>query len=140
MKLSNMDSHVLLISYDAFSEVDWELAKSLPNLAKLLQNGSYTTKLRSVYPTLTYTVHTTMVTGRYPDKHGIFHNNPLQPFIPEKNQEWFWFRDAIKVPTIYDAVKKNKMTTAGLLWPVSGRSSITFNMPEVHAINGENQA
>lgn len=132
--------HVIVISYDAFSEGNWELAQSLPNLEKLLQNGAYSTKLKSVYPTLTYTVHTTMVTGVYPDKHGIFHNNPFQPFIPEKDQEWFWFRDAIKVPTIYDAVKEHNLTAAGLLWPVSGKSSLKYNMPEVHAVRGENQA
>ncbi|AFM02218.1 putative AP superfamily protein [Desulfitobacterium dehalogenans ATCC 51507] len=132
--------HVIVVSYDSFSEENWEMAKSLPNLEKLLQSGTYSTKLRSVYPTLTYTVHTTIVTGVYPDKHGIFHNNPLQPFIPEKDQKWFGIREAIKAPTIYDAVKKNKMTAAGLLWPVSGKSSIKFNMPEVHATGGENLA
>jgi len=63
-----MVSHVILLSYDAFGERDWELAKTQPNLARLIENGAYTTKLRSVHPTLTYTVHTTMVTGVYPDK------------------------------------------------------------------------
>lgn len=131
--------YVIVISYDAFSEENWETAKDLPNLSRLIKNGAYSTKLRSVYPTLTYTVHTTMVTGVYPDKHGIFHNNPLQPFTRESDQKWFWFRDAIKVPTIYDAVRKNKMTTAGLLWPVSGKASIKYNLPEVHALHKENQ-
>ena len=135
-----MVSHVILLSYDAFGERDWELAKTQPNLARLIENGAYTTKLRSVHPTLTYTVHTTMVTGVYPDKHGIFHNNPFQPFVPEKEREWFWHREAIQVPTIYDAMKKKGLTAAGLLWPVSGKSSLKYNMPEVHAIHKENQA
>ncbi|AGA67695.1 putative AP superfamily protein [Desulfitobacterium dichloroeliminans LMG P-21439] len=130
--------HVIVISYDAFSEENWERAKTLPNMAKLIKAGAYSTKLRSVYPTLTYTVHTTIVTGVYPDKHGIFHNNPLQPFIREKEQEWFWYREAIKVPTIYDAVQQKKMSTAGLLWPVSGKSAIKYNLPEVHALPKEN--
>ncbi|MGI1660148.1 MAG: alkaline phosphatase family protein [Desulfitobacterium sp.] len=130
--------HVILISYDAFSEENWKRAKTLPNMAKLIKAGSYSTKLRSVYPTLTYTVHTTMVTGVYPDKHGVFHNNPLQPFVKEKEQEWFWYRKAIKVPTIYEAVRQNKMSTAGLLWPVSGKADINYNLPEVHALPNEN--
>ena len=78
--------HVIFISYDAFSEDNWEKAKSLPNLSKLIKKGAYTNKLRSVYPTLTYVIHTTYVTGLYPDKHGISHNNPLQPFIPDKSK------------------------------------------------------
>jgi predicted AlkP superfamily pyrophosphatase or phosphodiesterase len=85
-------------------------------------------------------VHTTIATGVHPDKHGIHHNNPLQPFVREEDQRWFWFREAVKAPTIYDAVRKAGMSTAGLLWPVSGKSSIKYNIPEIRALKGENQA
>lgn len=132
--------YLVVISYDAFSEDNWDMASRQENLSKLLHNGTFSTKLKSVYPTLTYVVHSTMVTGVYPDKHSIFHNNPLQPFVGEKDQSWFWFRKDIKVPTIYDAVKEHKMTTAGILWPVTGKSSITYNIPEIRAIGSENQA
>ncbi|WP_042201587.1 alkaline phosphatase family protein [Paenibacillus camerounensis] len=132
--------HLIVISYDAFSEDNWDLARRLPNLATLMQSGAYSNRLRSVYPTLTYVVHTTTATGVYPDKHGIHHNNPLQPFVAEEDQHWFWFREAIKVPTIYDAVRKAGMNTAGILWPVSGKSSIQYNIPEIRALKGENQA
>lgn len=132
--------HLFVISYDGFSEDNWETAKGLPNMSKLLGKGAFSTSLRSVYPSLTYVVHSTMVTGVYPDKHGVNHNNPLQPFVEEKNQRWHWFRDSIKAPTIYDSAKEANMRTAGILWPVTGKSSIRYNMPEIAAINGENQA
>lgn len=32
------------------------------------------------------------------------------------------------------------MSTAGILWPVSGKSSIQYNIPEIRAIKNENQA
>ena len=131
--------HIMMISYDAFSEDNWEMASSLPNLSKLIKNGAYSNQLKSIYPTLTYVVHTTMVTGVYPDKHGVFHNNPFQPFVPEKDQRWFWFREDIKVPTIYDSLGKLGMTSAGILWPVTGGASINYNIPEIRAINNENQ-
>ncbi len=131
--------HVIFISYDAFSEDNWEKAKSLPNLSKLIENGAHTNKMKSIYPTLTYVIHTTYVTGVYPSKHGIIHNNPLQAFIKARNQEWYWFRDKVKVDTIYDAVKMNKLKVASILWPVTGKSSIKYNIPEIVAINGENQ-
>ncbi|MDF2924563.1 MAG: nucleotide pyrophosphatase [Paenibacillaceae bacterium] len=134
------EKHLIVISYDAFSEDNWEAASRLPNLSRLIQNGAFSTKLRSVYPTLTYVVHATFVTGVYPGKHGVFHNNPFQPFVKEKDQRWFWFRKDIKVPAIYDAVKKHKMKTAGILWPVSGKAPIRYNIPEIRAIKGENQA
>ncbi|OPX44753.1 type I phosphodiesterase / nucleotide pyrophosphatase [Ruminiclostridium hungatei] len=132
--------HLVVISYDAFSEDNWEKASKLPNLSELIKNGAYSTKLKSVYPTLTYVAHTTMVTGVYPDKHGIYHNNPFQPFISEKEQSWFWFKKDIKVPAVYDALKKHRMKSAGILWPVTGRASIRYNIPEIRAIKKENQA
>ncbi|WP_262495479.1 alkaline phosphatase family protein [Paenibacillus sp. B2(2019)] len=135
-----MAKHLIVISYDAFSEDQWEMASRLPNLSKLIKNGAHSNQLKSVYPTLTYVVHTTIATGVYPDKHGIHHNNPFQPFVKEKEQSWFWFRNAIKVPTIYDAAREHNMSTAGILWPVSGKSSIQYNIPEIRAINNENQA
>ena len=132
--------HVIVISIDALSESDWETVKNLPNLSHLIHTGSYTTSLKSVFPTHTYVVHTSIVTGVYPDKHGIIHNHQLQPFVPDSDQTWYWYQKEIKSPTIYDLAKEHKMVTAGLLWPVTGKSSIKYNFPEIAAVKGENQA
>ncbi len=137
--IMNKKKHLIVISYDAFSEDNWGLACKLPHMAELIKKGTYTTKLKSIFPTLTYVAHSTMVTGVYPNRHGIVQNNPFQPFIEEKNQRWFWYRDDIKVPTIYDQAKKQGLVTAGILWPVTGKAGITYNLPEVVAINKENQ-
>ncbi|WP_431028068.1 alkaline phosphatase family protein [Lysinibacillus sp. LZ02] len=134
------EKYVIVISYDAFSQDNWEMASQQPNLSKLIGNGAWTTKVKSVYPTLTYVIHTSYVTGVYPNKHGIYHNNPFQPFIPEEDQSWHWFRRDIKVPTIYDEAVRRGMNVAGILWPVSGKASIQYNMPEIKAIKNENQA
>ncbi len=132
--------HVIIISLDALSEDNWIKVKDLPNLSRFIKEGSYSTALKSVYPTHTYVVHTTMVTGVYPDKHGVIHNHQLQPFMADSDQTWYWFQREIKRPTIYDLAKEYGMITAGLLWPVTGKSSIKYNMPEIAAIKGENQA
>lgn len=137
---SEKEKYLIVISYDAFSADNWQQASKLPNLSKLIENGTYSINLKSVYPTLTYIIHSTFVTGVYPNKHGVFHNNPFQPFVKEENQRWFWFRDDIKVPTIYDEVAKRGLKTASLLWPVSGKAPIKYNIPEIRAINNENQA
>ncbi len=83
--LSTASFSLVLLIYtfvDAFSESDWESAKKLPNLSHLVETGASTRSLKSVFPTHTYTIHTSIVTGVYPDKHGILHNHPLQPFVP----------------------------------------------------------
>ncbi len=131
--------HLIVVSYDAFSEDHWEQAKALPNLAKLVAGGLSTNHVRTVYPSLTYVVHSTISTGVYPERHGIYHNNPLQPFVPEKQQAWHWFRSDIRVPTIYDVAHAAGLKTAALLWPVTAKARIDYHMPEVVAIGKENQ-
>lgn len=133
-----MKNKVLLLSIDGLSIVDWEYLKSLPTFKYIMENGSYSNQLISVYPTQTYTVHTTMVTGNYPNKHGVYNNKPFQPFVSVKDQKWFWFEKEIKTQTIYTCAKKNKLKTCGILWPVSGRSSINYCFPELAAIKNEN--
>lgn len=131
--------HLIVISYDSFSVSDWDLAKNLPNLKSLIDNGSYSTSLNTVYPSLTYVVHSTIVTGCWPDRHGVFHNNPLQPFVEEKDQFWHWYRKDIQTPTIYELAKDKGFITSGILWPVTGKAEIKYNLPELAAVRGENQ-
>lgn len=131
--------HCIVISYDAFSQDNWAAAKELPHLKSLILRGATTTNVRSVYPTLTYVIHSSYVTGNYPDKHRVFHNNPFQPFVPENDQDWHWFIHDIKSPTIFEAARKKGLKTAALLWPVSGKAPITYNIPEIRAVRGENQ-
>ena len=139
--MTNKDQYLIVISYDAFSKDNWDAAIKKPNLAKLIANGSSTNLLKSVYPTLTYVIHSSYVTGMYPKTHKVYHNNPLQPFIPEKDQDWHWFRKDINSPTVYEAARHADLTTAGILWPVTGRTkAIKYNIPEIRAVRGENQA
>lgn len=139
--MSNKDQYLIVISYDAFSKDNWDYAKKQPNLAKLIANGASTNNVKSVYPTLTYVIHSSYVTGMYPKTHKVFHNNPLQPFVPEKDQDWHWFRSDIHSRTIYEAAHQAELTTAGILWPVTGKAqAIKYNIPEIRAVRDENQA
>ena len=40
-----------------------------------MEEGTFSLKCRSVYPTATYTAHCSIVTGTYPDEHGIVGNS-----------------------------------------------------------------
>lgn len=138
--MANKNQHVVVISYDAFSKDNWDYAIQQPNLAQLVKNGAATFNMLSVYPTLTYVIHSSYVTGLYPDKHKVYHNNPLQPFVPEADQAWHWYRENIRGKTIYEALKESGLTTGALLWPVSGKTNaIKYNIPEIRAVRDENQ-
>lgn len=124
-----MEKYTIIISFDAVDKKDFEILKDMPNFKYLIQNGAYSSNVETVYPSLTYPAHTTIVTGNYPKNHGIINNTLLQPKM--KSPDWFWYRKDIKVTTLYDLAKQNGLRTASLLWPVTAKANIDYNMPEI---------
>lgn len=119
-----------MISLDAFGASDLEYAKTLPNFKYLLDRSALVEKVETVYPSLTYMAHTSIVTGMYPNKHGITNNTYLQP--ERKSPDWHWYAKDIKVPSLFDAAHEKGYKTASFLWPVTGRSkSIDYNLTEI---------
>lgn len=121
--------HLIVISFDAVSSDDIEKLQKLNNFKYLIDNGSLIKNVESVYPTLTYPAHATIMTGMYPKNHGII-NNTLNKFS-DSNPNWYWYKKYIKTKTLCDLAYENGLTTAALLWPVSGRSKINYNLTEI---------
>ena len=132
--------HVIMISLDGVYEADFDNLMQRPVFLELINRGAYSNQVTTVYPTLTYPIHTSIVTGTTPDKHGIYHNHQLQVGVPIKNQTWYWYQDEVKVPSLFDKLAQHQFVTASILWPVTGRGNITYNIPEIIALAGENQA
>ena len=123
--------YLIVISFDAVSSKDIDKLKNLSNFKFLMDNGSLIKEVESIYPTLTYPAHATIITGMYPKNHGII-NNTLNKFSDTK-PNWYWYRKYIKTKTLYDLAAEKGLSTAALLWPVSGRSSIKYNLTEIFA-------
>ena len=119
--------HVILISIDGLHP-DMYLDKSwpAPNLQQLLKKGTYADHMLSVFPSYTYPSHTAMLTGALPARSGIYYNQPIG-----SKGDWNWFMSAIKVPTLWQALKKAGLTTAAIEWPVSVGPDITYDIPEI---------
>jgi predicted AlkP superfamily pyrophosphatase or phosphodiesterase len=119
--------HVVLISIDGFRP-DMYLDKSwpTPNLQTLMQEGVYADHLLSVFPAYTYPSHAAMVTGALPARSGICYNQPIG-----SKGEWHWYNKAIKVPTIWQAMKKAGLSSASVEWPPSVTDEITYDVPEI---------
>lgn len=119
--------HVVLISIDGLRP-DMYLDKSwpTPNLQALMQQGVYADHLKSVFPAYTYPSHAAMVTGALPARSGICYNQPIG-----SKGEWHWYNNAIKVPTIWQALKKAGLSTASVEWPPSVTDDITYDVPEI---------
>jgi predicted AlkP superfamily pyrophosphatase or phosphodiesterase len=54
----------------------------IPNLRRYLRDGAHASSVRGVLPTVTYPSHTTMMTGVWPAKHGIYANETWDPVAP----------------------------------------------------------
>jgi predicted AlkP superfamily pyrophosphatase or phosphodiesterase len=70
---SDKKPYVVLVSMDGFR---WDYAKifQLKNLEKIAQQGVQAKSMRPSYPSKTFPNHYSIVTGFYPDHHGIINN------------------------------------------------------------------
>lgn len=110
---------LIVLSVDSLFDEDMELLRTLPNFGKLLARAAYSRDgMRSVYPSFTYPAHASIITGTYPEDHGIFHNE--HPDVGNPSPDWFWFHRDLKVETAIDAAKRAGLTTACVGWPCMG--------------------
>ena len=130
------DPRVILISIDGLAGDilnQPDIKKNYPNLFRLMGMGEYCTKVQTVFPSLTYPSHTSMISGVTPNKHGIINN---RPFVPEKNfVDWFWYADSIKVPTLITQAREKKLVTLGVSWPVTVGAKMDWMLPEMKSVN-----
>jgi predicted AlkP superfamily pyrophosphatase or phosphodiesterase len=81
-------------------------------------------------PTVTYPSHTTILTGVWPAKHGIYSNVVTDP-LGKNLDGWYWYAEDIRVPTLWDAAAKAGMKVGSVSWPVSvGTQGVTYLIPE----------
>ena len=71
-------SPLILMSIDGY-RADYIQRGLSPNLAALAHDGVRAQALKPAFPTLTFPNHYTIVTGLYPDHHGIVNNRMLDP-------------------------------------------------------------
>lgn len=129
--MTRLTKHLIVISFDCLSSLDFSYLQELPHFQELLQDGAYCKNVETIYPSVTYPCHASIVTGNFPNRHGVINNTRIQP--GRHSPDWYWQRHYIKGTTIYDEAKAAGMTTAALLWPVTGKANIDYNMPEIFA-------
>lgn len=102
---------------------------SVPNLRRMMAEGSYASGVRGILPTVTYPSHVTLVTGVSPARHGVYSNTTFDPF--DRNQHgWDWYAEDIRVETLWTAAHRAGWTTANVDWPVTVGAAIDENLPQ----------
>ena len=120
---------MMILSLDAVGGRDLAYMDTLPNFGPFFKRAAGCGEVVSVYPSLTYPAHVSIVTGRYPKNHGIVNNLQVQP--EREPSDWFWQRKYVQGTTLYDEAVKNGYRVASLLWPVMGKARVHYNLPEV---------
>ena len=124
--------HLVVVSFDAMVGEDLDLLREDPVFAGLLEKGARVSRISTVYPSLTYPAHTSMLTGARCGKHGVVNNEPADP--GNLKCPWYWFHDPVKIPDIHDAARQAGLVTASVFWPVTGgHRSIDYLVAEYWA-------
>lgn len=124
------EKYIVVLSLDAVSSEDLTIMKTLKNFSRIISEGAVIENVETIYPSLTYPAHATIVTGKYPCNHKIINNQVFK--AGDNYPNWNWFSSKIKGDTLFNLIEKENMTSCSLFWPVTaGASEITYNMPEI---------
>ncbi len=118
---NNKDNYVVLVSMDGFR---WDYAKQfkLQNLKKIAAEGVHAKSMKPSYPSKTFPNHYSIVTGLYPDHHGIINN----VFYDAALNESFSLSSDAKTDSryyggnpIWNLAEQQGVKTASFFWPGS---------------------
>ncbi|MBO9605469.1 MAG: alkaline phosphatase family protein [Paenibacillaceae bacterium] len=136
--VGNKESRVLLISIDGMAHYYLnDPHVRMPHLRKLMRQGVTADKMESVFPTATWAIHTSLVTGAYPRKTGVLGNWVVDRHTGQVGEHFgdrMWGKEeSVNCETLYDAAKRSGWTTASICWPVTrGAAAIDSNIPEFY--------
>lgn len=139
-----MKNKLLVVSLDALQTNDLDELFALPYASNWVKKAAVVRNVREIYPTLTYPIHTTLVTGRTPGAHGIIHNQrasiaPDAPDFSLMGSDWYWHKRHVRVPTLVDAVFESGGTVASVNWPVTAGEKRGYNLPEIWPVKQRNE-
>lgn len=120
---------LVVISVDALFTSDLDKIKDYPGFKEVLNNSVIVKNIESVYPSVTYPCHASIMTGCHVKNHGINHNEIFNPSI--NNAKWYWNYEHLTAKTIFDYARENNLTTAALSWPVTAKAPIDYVLPEI---------
>lgn len=100
----------VIIVLDGFSSEYLDYLGKSSNLYKIAQKGTYNLEAKTIFPSHTCGAHASILTGCYPDKHGIIGNEyfDMKDYVSSKNI----LPERIQVETLFQIAKKNGRTTA----------------------------
>ncbi len=117
--------YVILISFDAF-KWDYVDRNITPNFDYIKEHGVSANSLRPCFPSKTFPNHLSIITGMYPEHHGIISNNFKNYFTGK----YFKLSDSVEVRNAYwykgeafwETAERQGIISASYFWPGSDLS------------------
>ncbi len=113
---------LILVSFDGFR---WDYAQRglTPNLEFMAQSGVKASSLEPAFPSKTFPNHLSIITGMYPENHGIIYNQIADPFSGRhydigndpSNKQGRWYQGE----AIWETLQRQGVRTASYFWPGS---------------------
>lgn len=118
---------LLVFMIDALCETDVAYMRTLKNFGWILENGALVREMLPVYPSFTYPCHVSIMTGCYPNKHGIPHNEQVKAGVHPV--PWYSKRSMVKKKFLAEYAKEHGYSTCLINWPVSEGADVDINLP-----------
>ena len=131
---------LILISMDGF-RWDYFDKTETPNFDELISGGSKAAALIPSFPTKTFPNHITIVTGRYPENHGIVANRMYDDFF----DEYYYIGEGSKpvvdgkwyeAEPIWVTAEKQGKQTMTMFWPASEAEIMGIRPTEYFVYDG----
>ncbi len=114
-------SGLLVVSLDAVGDSLYKRLLSCPSFSALARESAVWREVNSVFPTNTYPVHASVVTGKNPEQHGVSGNT--EPF-PGEHPKWLYEEKHIRAKTLWQAAAEKGLDVASVMWPVRKSNSL----------------
>lgn len=123
--------YTILISFDGF-RWDYTNRGLTPNFDFIEKHGVKAISLKPSFPSITFPNHISIVTGMYPQNHGVIANTMYDP-VTEKNyslrdtaeiRDAYWYKGEM----IWETARRQGVITASYFWPGS-EMNIEYRRP-----------
>ena len=121
--------HVVIVSIDGLRPEFYLGDYATPSLKEMMREGAYAKAVESVYPSVTYAAHSSIVTGVRPWKHGIVANTQWTEH--GSTRDWYWYAKDLKARTLWQAAREKGLKTAITYWPVSVGAEADWVLGEI---------
>lgn len=108
----------------------------ISTLRRMASEGATAERMNVCFPSVTWTSHTTLVTGVYPRKHGVIDNSIFNrktlKSVSYVGDSVYTKDEAVKAQTLYDAAHEAGLKTAAVIWPcVRDAKTLDWLTPDV---------